>query len=444
MRRLKPLIEKDEWKQQTQNYSTTFFGDGPSNDVMPELIQEYSKICSDSLLSVQCFARGSQSLSILKNSWGEERRTLIARTAKALIDDFNGDANEEHQIPQQPPSDAVEEEHKLFQDRWRQLETAWKITRQSFDATIEKAVKLITAVSNGPVKFEPEASLILELHALAWIHHVIKIISDKTYLMRHTRSKGYGQVFRDVLAKLWEKVQEYSTGGRAVADNPSSSSALSLRASPASVSLVSTSSSPAPSTSPPATQPTYQKMNVQDLRRLCREQKLSTKGTKAELIKRLEIENRRATRAEDENRNSAELQHSVLPSDDEEDDAREEPAKQRQRGTPLPLEKIELGHQGVLYTDLWRQVKGKTKGYTYDTERNAWCEKERQRFAQREGRTFIYKQRHDRVLMSPSERWRCADIVGTQSLGNLCNDESLAEVFPSDHFGLFFSLVCSD
>jgi hypothetical protein len=176
MRRLKPLIEKDEWKQQTQNYSTTFFGDGPSNDVMPELIQEYSKICSDSLLSVQCFARGSQSLSILKNSWGEERRTLIARTAKALIDDFNGDANEEHQIPQQPPSDAVEEEHKLFQDRWRQLETAWKITRQSFDATIEKAVKLITAVSNGPVKFEPEASLILELHALAWIHHVVRVL----------------------------------------------------------------------------------------------------------------------------------------------------------------------------------------------------------------------------------------------------------------------------
>jgi hypothetical protein len=95
-----------------------------------------------------CERFSNSQLALLKNSWAEERRTLIARRAKSLIEDWNRD-NPRMKIPNQPTSDATVEDHNLFQEKWLQLEGCWEVNRESFDDILEKAMKIITTVSSG-------------------------------------------------------------------------------------------------------------------------------------------------------------------------------------------------------------------------------------------------------------------------------------------------------
>ncbi|KAL6044285.1 hypothetical protein QOT17_023424 [Balamuthia mandrillaris] len=108
------------------------------------------------------------------------------------------------------------------------------------------------------------------------------------------------------------------------------------------------------------------------------------------------------------------------------------------------------------YEDLWRAIHGKSsKGYTYDTERNSWTDKQTRDHRSKEGLPYINQQRHDRMLMAKqcsnsSFVWCCSDIelVATESLKQTKQrwtnenekekeEEEVAEdVFPSDHFGL--------
>jgi len=126
VRRLKPLLEKDEWKQQTQNLLNIFFWKCPylSNEVMPQ--------------------------------------------------DWNRD-NPRMKIPNQPTSDATVEDHNLFQEKWLQLEGCWEVNRESFDDILEKAMKIITTVSSGRVQYDAQTDQLLQLHSIAWIHHILSM-----------------------------------------------------------------------------------------------------------------------------------------------------------------------------------------------------------------------------------------------------------------------------
>jgi hypothetical protein len=119
-----------------------------------------------------CERFSNSQLALLKNSWAEERRTLIARRAKSLIEDWNRD-NPRMKIPNQPTSDATVEDHNLFQEKWLQLEGCWKVNRESFDDILEKAMKIITTVSSSRVQYDAQTDQLLQLHSIAWIHHVI-------------------------------------------------------------------------------------------------------------------------------------------------------------------------------------------------------------------------------------------------------------------------------
>jgi hypothetical protein len=121
-----------------------------------------------------CERFSNSQLALLKNSWAEERRTLIARRAKSLIEDWNRD-NPRMKIPNQPTSDATVEDHNLFQEKWLQLEGCWEVNRESFDDILEKAMKIITTVSSSRVQYDAQTDQLLQLHSIAWIHHILSM-----------------------------------------------------------------------------------------------------------------------------------------------------------------------------------------------------------------------------------------------------------------------------
>ncbi|MCL4418512.1 hypothetical protein M1146_00235 [Patescibacteria group bacterium] len=82
------------------------------------------------------------------------------------------------------------------------------------------------------------------------------------------------------------------------------------------------------------------------------------------------------------------------------------------------------------FVDLWKELHEDKPGNTFDTEKNPLAG-----LASKKG-----PRRIDRVLLK-SEHWTCTKIImfGNQPKMVTISDQDV-QLFPSDHFGLFFTL----